>query len=394
MIKTRLVLFLPIVFLVLLTEYGTLGYAQPQQIPLSNFKVAFIGDQGLGPNSVSVLQLIKDEGADMVLHQGDFDYTDNPDAWDQQINDILGSGFPYFASIGNHDVVALDGYQQKLNERLTKITGANCSGDLGVKSSCTYQGLFFILSGAGTMGSGHDTFIKDQLLQDNSIWRICSWHKNMNAMQVGEKPDETGWEVYEECRKGGAIIATGHEHSYVRTKTLTSIENQIVDPDFSDPNNLRVSKGSTFVFVSALGGQSIRNQDRCLPTTFPYGCNNEWASIYTSDQGAKYGALFCTFNVDAQPNKANCYFKDISGNVPDQFSITVESCLPPSSGDWIITSSCTLNSSTTAPANVIVQNNSVLTIPAGLTFDIDFVNFNLTVKSGSGVLIKAGGTIT
>ena len=31
-----------------------------------NFKVAFIGDQGLGANSVAVLQLIRDEGADMV----------------------------------------------------------------------------------------------------------------------------------------------------------------------------------------------------------------------------------------------------------------------------------------------------------------------------------------
>jgi len=59
-----------------------------------------------------------------------------------------------------------------------------------------------------------------------------------------------------------------------------------------------------------------------LPTTFPYGCNGLWASIYTSDQGANYGALFCSFNVGGQANKAQCYFKDISGNIPDQFEIT------------------------------------------------------------------------
>jgi len=29
-----------------------------------------------------VLGLIGSEGADMVLHQGDFDYQDDPDAWD------------------------------------------------------------------------------------------------------------------------------------------------------------------------------------------------------------------------------------------------------------------------------------------------------------------------
>ena len=71
-----------------------------------------------------------------------------------------------------------------------------------------------------------------------------------------------------------------------------------------------------------LGGRSIRNQDRCSPSTFPYGCNGEWASIYASDQGADYGALFCSFHVDGQPNKAHCYFKDVSGKVPDSFNVT------------------------------------------------------------------------
>ena len=72
-----------------------------------DFRVAFIGDQGLGPNAIAVLNLIKDEGAQIVLHQGDFDYLDDPDKWDRQISDVLGSDFPYFASIGHHDVVAL-----------------------------------------------------------------------------------------------------------------------------------------------------------------------------------------------------------------------------------------------------------------------------------------------
>ncbi len=40
--------------------------------------VAFIGDQGMGSNSRAVLQLIKAEGADLVLHQGDLDYENNP----------------------------------------------------------------------------------------------------------------------------------------------------------------------------------------------------------------------------------------------------------------------------------------------------------------------------
>src|SRR3990172_1802138 len=297
--------------------------ASAQATTPAGFKIAFIGDQGLGStDSIPVLQLIKNEGAGMVIHQGDFDYNDNPDAWDNQITSVLGDSFPYFASIGNHDVAAWSGYQLKLYNRLAKIDGAICSGDLGVKSSCTYQGIFFILSGAGTMGTGHDVYIKDQLAQDNSIWSICSWHKNMNAMQVGSKSDATGWAVYEECKNGGAIIATAHEHSYERTKTLISMQNQIIDPEWLMPNDERVAPGSSFMFVSGLGGASIRNQDRCLPTILPYGCNGLWASIYTIDQGANYGALFCSFNVRGQANKAQYYFKDISGNVPDQFEIT------------------------------------------------------------------------
>ena len=104
----------------------------------TEFRVAFIGDQGLCPDAITVLNLIKDEGAQIVLHQGDFDYVDNPDAWDKQISDVLGSDFPYFASIGNHDVIELSGYQEKLYDRLEKNPDVVCNGDIGVKSSCTY----------------------------------------------------------------------------------------------------------------------------------------------------------------------------------------------------------------------------------------------------------------
>jgi hypothetical protein len=108
--------------------------------------VAFIGDQGSGDDARAVLQLIKAEGADLVLHQGDFDYEDDPDSWDALITSVLGADFPYFASIGNHDIEEFygsDGYQAKLKIRLKKGTGAHCDGDLGVKSACTFRGSVF-----------------------------------------------------------------------------------------------------------------------------------------------------------------------------------------------------------------------------------------------------------
>jgi len=69
-------------------------------------------------------------------------------------------------------------------------------------------------------------------------------------------------------------------------------------------------------------------------------------------------------------------------------------CDVPSIGLMDITSSCVISSDATAPENVLVRNGAVMTIESGVTFDIDFAKFNLTVKSGSGVLIKAGEKIT
>ena len=70
------------------------------------------------------------------------------------------------------------------------------------------------------------------------------------------------------------------------------------------------------------------------------------------------------------------------------------SCTVPNSGNWIITSDCTLFTNYVAPADVIVRNNAVLVIVDRITLDINFTNNNLTVESGSGVLIESGGTIT
>ena len=312
---------------------GAYSFAQGPATPI-NFKVAFIGDQGLGPDAEAVLRLIQSEGAQAVVHSGDFDYADDPAAWEAQIDAVLGPDFPYFASIGNHDVreyFAAGGYQDRLEARMERL-GIAWKGELGVRSSFSYQGIFIVLTAPGVFFPGDLTgtyrnFIRQELALDTSTWRVTSWHKNMREMQVGGKVSETGWGVYEAARRGGAIIATGHEHSYSRTHLLTSARQQTVA---STDNTLVLSRdnpatpadeGRSFVFVSGLGGQSIRNQERCLPTTPPYGCNGEWASIYTSDQLANYGALFAMFNYEGDPSLARFYFRDIDGFVPDEFLV-------------------------------------------------------------------------
>ena len=297
-----------------------------------NFKVAFIGDAGISTSAKAVLNLIRDEDADMVLHQGDLWYDSESDPqlvidFERQVNDVLGEDFPYFASIGNHDVELWPFYQEELKARISRIPGAQCVSEgngLGVKSSCTYAGLSFLLLGPGTLDSGFDTYIRNELARSDSIWRICSWHKNQRSLQIGGRSSQVGWAPYERCREGSAIIATGHEHSYERTKTLTRMESKTVDAIWSGADDLRVGNGSSFVFVSGLGGASARSQQRCFPEIPPFGCSGEWASIYTSLQNATQGALFIEFNVDGDPRKATGYFKSVDQVIIDTFSVTAD----------------------------------------------------------------------
>ncbi len=291
-------------------------------IPTSpNLTVAFIGDGGFSDGTRAVLQLIRRERADLVIHSGDFDYGDNPAQWDSLITSILGADFPYFASIGDAELAAWPGYQRKLEERLARVRGATASGDLGVRSACTYRGLFFILSGVGTAGTGHEGFIHDQLARDRHLWRVCSWHKNQQAMQVGNKPDAVGWRSYNEGIQGGAIIVTGHEHSYARTRTLISAEHQTVDSLCAGADTVCVGPGRSFIVQSGLGGRSIRSQKRCFSSMYPYGCNGEWAEIYTRTQHADFGALFIVFNPDGHPDRARGYFKNVGGVTVDSFTV-------------------------------------------------------------------------
>ncbi len=274
----------------------------PGPIPTDpSLKVAFIGDSGNGDGFRRVLELIKSEGAHVVLHQGDFDYDENAGGFFQTIDSVLGRDFPFFASVGNHDVDSWrencwdrNGcYAKFLKARMARIGVTPDDPDLDDQMySATYRGLKLVFVGDG-----------------------------------GARAGDKVYAPYITCKDLGAIIATAHEHSYQRTRTLTSMKDQVVDASCPDPNTICVAKGSpgkSFVFVSGLGGQSVRDQERCLPATFPYGCKGEWAKIYTSTQGATFGALFVVFNVDGDPTRAQGYFKNINGQIVDRFDITAD----------------------------------------------------------------------
>jgi hypothetical protein len=174
------------------------------------------------------------------------------------------------------------------------------------------MGIFFILSGVGTLGTDHEAFVTNALSTSDSSWRICTWHKNHQLMQVGGKGTEVPMSMYDACRAGGAIIATAHEHSYSRTHLLSSFANQTI---LDTSAELSIGEGQTIAFVSGLGGLSVRAENATRAAD-PW-----WASIHTSTQGAQSGALFCSFNHQSVFNRAHCYFKDLGGVVADEFDL-------------------------------------------------------------------------
>jgi 3',5'-cyclic AMP phosphodiesterase CpdA len=275
--------------------------------------VAFIGDQGQNAASKAVLKLIKDAGTDLVVHAGDLDYHHDPDGWDAMITAALGADFPYLVAIGNHDRVAWPGYTEKLEARLARTPEVLCEGTTGVTQACTFRGIQVLLSGVGVRNTGgkpaHESWFEAQLAPSNHRWRVCTWHKNMHAMQTGRKPDETGWGVYETCRKHGALISTGHEHAYSRTHLVTAFKDDVT----ADPAApLVVRDGATVGWVSGIGGSSVRAQHNDGP---------HWASIWTESQEAAPGALICTFGAGGQVDRADCVFKDVKGRDLDSFTL-------------------------------------------------------------------------
>lgn len=304
------------------------------------------------------LKLVEAESADLALVGGDLgydieDYPSIPERWDRMISRILGPDFPLFATQGNHDVrdwistqpdASLGfsglGYRDVLRRRWEAVeaspladdfdcTFASDPSDIGTKSTCVYKGvLTFISSGLGSGNkipptnfgapdNAFEAYLKTQLDSSNTAWTVCNWHFNQSMFQTGFKANEAGWKPYEYCREAGALIATGHEHSYSRTAVLShfgadSNPSHIVDVG----HELTIDEGRTLAWVSGLGGQSIRGVSNTA--RLPW-----WeAKVNLTNQPARDGAgvLFCDFRSDANAN-ASCFYKTVDGTVHDRFEI-------------------------------------------------------------------------
>ncbi|MEZ4641062.1 MAG: metallophosphoesterase [Caldilineaceae bacterium] len=343
---------------------------------LPNFTVAFIGDSGDGSNGDQrfdeVLHLIQTEGAEMVVHLGDFVYTPLvastiTELWQSNIDTILGPNFLYLGVEGNHDVWS--SFEPFFRERLAR-NHYDPNTINGTDYALAHNGLKLVFVGQNVENNA--TFLSQNLAEDRHIWKICGWHQNMNDFQAGGKADERLWTEYQICQDAGAIIATGHEHSYARTLTLNEPAHTAgVHRTTGDSGQMWVERGKpgkSFVFVNGLGGYTKRAYRADL-----HDDDGWWATIYTSTRYCRddctdpvtqaqqrsadiaayrynHGALFITFHVDDDPYKARGYFKTIDGDVIDTFEIHAVASTPTPSATPTPTSTATTMMPTSTPS--------------------------------------------
>lgn len=282
----------------------------------NSVKVAFVSDTGVLAGQRAVLEVIRNENVEMTVHPGDLHAEGYPfSSFNNNVNTYLGSTHPYTYAWGDHDNDFWGSMVTNMQSRLSgsgkniQVVGNPSSKNFAVK----YKNIKFIIADGQST-----TNLQSELQKNDAEWKVCVWHYNVTLMQVGTKPDEANWGLYDLCEQYGAMIINGNEHSYHRTKTLSSLRQTTVDSNWPDPNRVYMGNGSTFVTVVGAGGYGLRPQRRCLGTTT--GECAIWAKIRTTTQGAKFGALFVTFNSSGN-REASAYFKEIDGNVTDRFTI-------------------------------------------------------------------------
>ena len=315
------------------TPYGDfLSYSgspatSPATMPV-NFTIGFTADTYVTEETKRLYQMLKNDGAEFIAISGDLDYIDYPEGWDGLITKSLGEDYPMLVTAGNHDHAIWPEYQKKIVTRWQKAGITTCSGVVGVMHTCTWKGvtivqitpgvfnesrgIFTNMSGLGNID--YVQYIRDSFAKYPSTWKICSWHKNQNKMQTGTKTDETGWGVYNECLAQGAMVMTGHEHSYERSFQMSSFEKTLFNA--SDPTHLTLTPEKGIVVVQGLGGREVRQNRQPQ--------QNWWAALDNFNTSALFSGVICKYNLNGNMKQAYCYDKNIQGQVKDAWYITLE----------------------------------------------------------------------
>ena len=193
---------------------------------------------------------------------------------------------------------------------------------------------------------------------------------------------------------------------------LLTIFNAIDDNGYTTTTFSEITKVNVGPVLDAIGSQSVNNLELL---SFPVTAIDSDIPVHTLafslDDGASgsipAGASITTegdFTWTPSEGQDGEYTFDVvvndndTPNLSDFETIVVtvgeissNSCVVPE-GDWTLVSNCLLSSSVTLSGNLVLQNNSVLTIPSEVALTISSGN-SLTIELESGIYIKSGGTL-
>ncbi|MDH3676893.1 MAG: hypothetical protein OEQ12_01150 [Nitrosopumilus sp.] len=142
----------------------------------------------------------------------------------------------------------------------------------------------------------------------------------------------------------------------------------------------------------------LPNNDNLSHTTVVY--DGKLNTNFLMTDGSHVNLIFSNDDFFSEQITINAeqYFNGF-GNEDQMNSLTFvvemaprDPCVPPNSGNWIITTNCELTENTIASGNVTITNNSLMEIPPGITLTIESGN-NITIEMGSGLKIILGGTL-
>lgn len=155
------------------------------------------------------------------------------------------------------------GYKARMkslhDSTFTQFLSGSCSGEYGERYQCTIGNSFFVILGWAQTDSGEveasNAFLVNALRSSNSAIKFCVWHRPEGKVNPGDTHTSNygTQQLYETCRKYGAIITSGHCHVYGRTKLISDFTR---DPVVStnDAFSPTVSCGETVSFVVGMAG--------------------------------------------------------------------------------------------------------------------------------------------
>ncbi len=242
---------------------------------------------------------------------------------------------------GNHEEQATfgaawygsSGYKARLLAALPSRVSSRCSGSYGERYECSYGGSdahHFVLLGWKQMADRSESAASAAFVQRSfagkpgSKWRHCVFHKPEGLVNPGDKHTATygNYDVYEACRRAGAIITSGHSHVYSRTKLISQFgeSSQVVASD--DAASPAVRCGATVSFV--LGSSGFKHD-----ASGPNAGRAWFRKVLTRSDlsGDRAGALICDYGSDAASTSAQCEYRLASVNtVVDSFTLASSLC--------------------------------------------------------------------